>query len=120
MQNNNTTAPVVPAAQLDIFKQPRFDGPDYNPELDQERLTGQIKKIYDLMIDGAWRTLEEIETATDAPQASISANLRHLRKERFGSHIIKKKRRGKEKHGLFEYQLLKPLPKTQAEFNLKS
>lgn len=115
MQNNNTTAAAVPAAQLDIFHQPRFDGPDYNPELDQERLTGQIKRIYDLMIDGVWRTLGEIEAATGDGEASISAQLRHLRKKRFAFHRVEKRRRGEEKNGLFEYQLLKPLPKKDQE-----
>ena len=85
----------------------RFNGSDYVPKLDQARLTGQIKRIYNLMIDGEYRTLREIENATNDPQASISAQLRHLRKVRFGSHIINKRRVGDEKQGLFEYQLLK-------------
>ena len=95
------------AQQNDLFSSPKFNGSDYVPELDDKRLTGQIKRVHDLMIDGKWRTLQEIEQATGDPQASISAQLRHLRKERFGSHVINKQRRGEEKHGLFEYQLLK-------------
>ena len=92
--------------QLEIDFNTRFNGSDYIPEFDQERLTGQIKRIYSLMIDGKWRTLNEIENTTSDPQASISAQLRHLRKERFGSHIIQKQRRGKPSDGLFEYKLL--------------
>jgi DNA-binding transcriptional regulator GbsR (MarR family) len=92
--------------QLDIFSNTRFDGSDYNPVFDNERLTGQIKDIYKLMIDGKWRTLGEIETETNYPQASISAQLRHLRKARFGSHILNKRNRGDRNKGLFEYQLL--------------
>ena len=83
----------------------RFDGSDYEPELDQSRLTGQIQKIYDLMKDGNWRTLEEIESQIDEPQSSISAQLRNLRKIRFGAHTINKQRRGDRTKGLFEYQL---------------
>ena len=83
----------------------RFDGPEYVEELDQARLTGQIKDIYNLMKDGQWRTLREIEDATLHPQPSISAQLRHLRKERFGSHTIVKRRRGIKSQGLFEYNL---------------
>lgn len=100
--------------QLDIFEKPkldfnnaRFDGSDYKPEYDDKRLTGQIKRIYGLMIDGKYRTLGEIEAVTNDPQASISAQLRHLRKPRFGSHILNKRRRGERENGLFEYQLLK-------------
>ena len=83
-----------------------FDGSDYVPELDQARLTGQIKRVFDLMQDGGWRTLVEIESNTMDPQASISAQLRHLRKHRFGGHTVNKRRRGDPKQGLFEYQLI--------------
>lgn len=89
--------------QID-FSTARFNGSDYVPELDDKRLRGQAKAIYDLMKDGVWRTLQTIERATNQPQASISAQLRHLRKERFGSHIVNKRRRGDS--GLFEYQLI--------------
>ena len=90
--------------QLEL-QNPRFDGSDYIPSFDNSRLTGQIKRIYELMIDGQWRTLGEIEYETRAPQSSISAQLRHLRKERFGSHLVNKRPRGNRENGLFEYQL---------------
>ena len=82
-----------------------FNGSDYVPEFDQNRLTGQIRRIYTLMKDGRFRTLSEIEAATGDPQASISAQIRHLKKERFGSHVVNKRRRGDPTQGLFEYQL---------------
>jgi len=85
----------------------RFNGSDYIHEIDSKRLAGQIKRVHDAMIDGRWRTLAEIETLTHDPQASISAQLRHLRKERFGSFIIEKQPRGDRSHGLFEYRLWK-------------
>lgn len=90
------------------FTAARFNGSDYNQEFDNERLVGQIKRIYSLMIDGKWRTLAEIEGITKDGQASVSAQLRHLRKPRFGSHIVNKRIRGDRQQGLFEYQLLKP------------
>ncbi len=93
--------------QLDIFGNAKFNGSDYVPEFDDERLKGQIKKIYELMIDGEWRTLSEIEQLTNFGQASISAQLRHLRKERFGNHTVNKRNRGVREKGLFEYQLTK-------------
>lgn len=83
-----------------------FDGPVYVPGWDAERLTGQILRIFDLMQDGEWRTLSEIATATGDHEASISAQLRHLRKERFGSHTVLKRPRGDRTRGLFEYQLI--------------
>ena len=93
---------------MDIFLTPRFNGSDYSPKFDNQRLKCQIKTIYNLMIDGKWRTLGEIEELTSYGQASISAQLRHLRKERFGSHIVNKRNRGEREKGLFEYQLMNP------------
>lgn len=92
--------------QPDLFRMaPRFDGPDYRLGVDQGRLTGQLARIYDLMRDGSWRTLSEIAAATGDHEASISAQLRHLRKPRFGAHEVAKRRRGTETRGLFEYRL---------------
>ena len=84
----------------------QFDGSTYVQESDQHRLTGQLLRIFELMSDGRWRTLAEIEQATADPQASISAQLRNLRKPRFGNYNIDKRRRGESTSGLFEYQLL--------------
>lgn len=92
-----------------------FNGPDYIPELDKVRLTGQIKRIKDLMLDGIWRSLTDISICVVASEASVSAQLRHLRKERFGAYIINKQRRGDRSSGLFEYQLLEPSNNLQME-----
>ena len=82
-----------------------FNGPNYQHELDFVRLTGQIRRVFLTMVDHKWRTLREIEMVTGDPQASISAQLRHLRKEKFGLHKIYKRRRGKYTQGVFEYCL---------------
>lgn len=78
-----------------------FNGADAGPG-DQARLRGQQLRIFELMKAGAWLTLAEIESHTGDPQASISAQLRHFRKPRFGSLIVHKRARSP---GLFEYQL---------------
>lgn len=83
-----------------------FAGDEYVRKFDEERLTGQLKRIFDLMKDGNWRTLSEISEITGDPQASISAQLRHLRKVRFGCHNVFKRNRGGREHGLFEYRLM--------------
>ena len=83
----------------------RFDGAAYDPKHDQKRLTGQILRVFSLMLDGRWRTLSEIEKTIGDPAASVSAQLRHLRKERFGSHIVDKRARGNRSIGLWEYRL---------------
>lgn len=90
-----------------VFQEPlRFDGPAYDPKNDQARLSGQVKRIFELMKDGKWRTLDEIFLQTSDPQASISAQLRHLRKERFGAHIVSRRHHGNLKSGLYEYKLI--------------
>ena len=82
-----------------------FDGPVYERQHDKRRLTGQILRVYGCMKDGRWRTLREIEQLTNDPAASISAQLRHLRKEKFGRHTVNKRHRGERKQGIWEYQL---------------
>lgn len=80
----------------------RFDGPDVT-EADTQRLTHQHDRLFKLMSDGRWRTLPGIAAVTKDPEASISAQLRHLRKPRFGGHTVERRR---VEGGLWEYRLL--------------
>jgi hypothetical protein len=82
-----------------------FDGSDYESKHDRKRLTGQLLRVYSALNKRDWLTLNEIHLVTGDPHASISAQIRHLRKERFGSHIVNKRPRGKRSHGLWEYRL---------------
>jgi hypothetical protein len=86
-----------------LAAKPHFNGADYDDHKDRQRLVGQIWRIYNCMKDGKWRTLNEIAFITGDPHASISAQLRNLRKPRFGNHIVERRNRGL---GLFEYRLL--------------
>ena len=81
-----------------------FNGSDYKPSLDRDRLAGQMLDVYDFMSDQEWHTLEEIHAQTGHPQASVSAQLRHLRKPRFGGYHIEK-RRSRMSSGLWFYRL---------------
>lgn len=85
-----------------------FNGPAYERSADHARLTGQIQRVFTCMQDHHWRTLNEIEGITGDPPASISAQLRHLRKAKFGSYVVRKRPRGERESGLWEYQLLPP------------
>lgn len=78
-----------------------FNGPDLQEE-DHLRLKTQIDTIKELMIDGEARTLRRIEQLTGYPPASISAQLRNLRKARFGNHTINRRHIGS---GLYLYQM---------------
>ena len=94
---------------------PRFNGPSFVPAFDQARLKNQLGRVFDTMRDGVWRTLQEIADERGDPQASISAQLRHLRKPRFGSYTIEKRRRGLPEHGLYEYRLLESAAASRQE-----
>lgn len=83
-------------------------GPAFVPVLDSARLIDQHGRIKRLMADAVWRTLDEIAHAADAPAASVSAQLRHLRKPAFGRHVVEKRRRGEASRGLWEYRVLPP------------
>lgn len=81
----------------------RFNGSDYDSIRDDVRLGGQLCRVWEVMQDGKWRTLQQIADATQDPPASISAQLRHLRKDRFGNHEVQKNYLG---NGLYEYCLV--------------
>lgn len=83
-----------------------FSGETYCPQFDHDRLAGQIRRVFDCMKDGEWRTLGEIALLTGDGQASISAQLRNLRKQDFGSHVVEKRARGDRRSGLYEYRLV--------------
>jgi hypothetical protein len=61
----------------------------------------QMERVRNFMLRGEefgggsapWRTLGEIARVTRYPEASVSAQLRHLRKQRFGGYRVKKRLR---------------------------
>lgn len=81
---------------------PHFNGSDYVHARDHSRLSAQCEDVFTCMRDGQWRTLKEISSITGHPHASVSAQLRHLRKPRFGAHTVEKQYIG---NGLFQYRL---------------
>jgi hypothetical protein len=89
--------------QLTIFDSPRFNGPAYDHARDSARLGAQFLRIFDLMKDGEPRTLREISQATGDPESSVSAQLRHARKPRFGGHTVEREHVG---NGLYLYRLI--------------
>ena len=74
---------------------------------DEERLGKQYDRILNVMKDGKWRTLAEIEAITHDPQASISRQLRYMDDPIFNKYPHTKNRqlRGPGR-GLFEYQII--------------
>lgn len=80
-----------------------FDGSTYDRERDRARLSVQLYRVKAVMGDGNWRTLEMISRAINAPQASVSARLRDLRKDKFGGYQIERRF---VRRGLWEYRMV--------------
>lgn len=68
----------------------RFNGSDYVPARDDERLGNQLERVFEVLRHGEWMTLEELAMRAKAPAASASAQMRHLKKPRFGCWLIEK------------------------------
>lgn len=81
---------------------PLFDGATFEPKRDEGRLKIQLAKVRRAMWDGRWHTLDELAAAADAPQASVSARIRDLRKPKFGAYKVERRH---VKGGLFEYRI---------------
>lgn len=80
-----------------------FDGDTYDHNRDGDRLSRQLDAVRSLMLDGQWRTLGEITANVGAPQASVSARLRDLRKPKFGGFTVEREYVG---DGLFKYRVV--------------
>ncbi len=85
-----------------------FDGSDYVPEHDFDRLSTQINRIF-AYAAGRWVTKREIALATGAPEGSVGAQLQNLRKAPMGAHEVLKRPRGDRDNGLWEYWV-NPVP----------
>jgi len=99
--SNPTNIGFFPAKPLDqcAFD---FDGATYEPSLDKPRLNKQLQAVFDVVKSGRWMSLSEISARTSFPEASVSARLRDLRKERFGAYTVERRR---VDGGLFEYRV---------------
>jgi hypothetical protein len=87
-----------------------FGGETYEAERDFVRLKGQLKRTWDVMKDGKWRTLKQIANEASAlradrgrdSEAAISARLRDFRKKEFGKYEVHARNDG---GGLWRYRL---------------
>lgn len=94
----------------------RMAGAGIESPADTVRLKGQLAKIWAFCLDGQEHTVAEIAAAVDAPENSVQANLRNLRKVEFGGHQTPKRR--VTKGGLFVYKLI-PNPIVQLTLETK-
>jgi ParB/RepB/Spo0J family partition protein len=78
----------------------------------------QITAVFDIMRDGEWRTLKEIQRelsrrGMEATDSAISARLRDFRKPEFGSHIVETKGKGKN----YSYSLVSEVQTTERKLS---
>jgi len=79
-----------------------FDGNTYKPERDYGRLKGQLLRVFNLMQDGRWRTLNQIAEWVEGSPAAVSARLRDFRKAKYGARVVERRHVG---NGLYQYRL---------------
>lgn len=82
---------------------PAFDGATFDAERDGSRLRAQLNRVLTAMRDGQWRTLAQLAESAEAPEASVSARLRDLRKPKFGGYTVERRY---VSAGLFEYRVV--------------
>ena len=79
-----------------------FDGETFDPFRDGDRLTSQLNRVRDVLFDGNWHTLQELNERCGGTTASVSARVRDLRKKRFGEYNVERRC---VRAGLWEYRL---------------
>jgi len=80
-----------------------FYGIGYIEERDHSRLKSKSQHVFEIMKDGQWYTLSDIEKMTGSPQASISAFIRGFRRQSNGGHTVE---REYVQNGLHRYRLI--------------
>src|SRR5262245_10856013 len=81
-----------------------FGGASYEPSRDYERMNGQLRRVYEVMKDGHWHSLESLAREAGGTVASVSARVRDFRKRKYGSRLVERKH---IKEGLFLYRMVK-------------
>jgi biotin operon repressor len=87
-----------------IEQLPDFDGATFERERDKVRLAQQASRVWLILLDGEWHTLAELSERTGDPEASVSARIRDLRKEKFGGHEVEHENLGA---GTWRYRLIR-------------
>lgn len=89
-----------------VTEQPTFDfdGQTISEDPDAPaRLTGQMLRVVECVRDGSWWTLPELARAAQGSEAAVSARLRDLRKQRWGSHTVERDYLG---DGVWRYRVI--------------
>ena len=85
--------------QVDMFS----EIPSCQTEQDFVRLANQLGRVYDLMKDGKWYTIAEVNRHAGGTESCTSAHMRSLRKSKYGAHEVERRYEG---NGLYRYRLI--------------
>jgi len=85
-----------------ISKEPDFDGADYQPVRDRERLTKRMRLLFETMKDGRWYSLPQLREILGGTDSGISAAIRGFRKIKFGCYSVTSIFKGQ---GIYHYRL---------------
>lgn len=78
------------------------DGETFDRAHDRKRLDGLMARVFSFMNDRQWHAIQEVQEACGGTEASCSARIRDLRKQKFGGYQVSRLRCG---HGLYKYRL---------------
>jgi len=96
---------MTTASLFDV--RPPMDGETFDPQQDGPRLHRQLARVKARMSDGCWHSLKDLAYDTGASEASVSARIRDLRKQKFGGYTVERQRL-KDGSGLWFYKLVIP------------
>jgi hypothetical protein len=95
--------------QADLFLHGRtFDSGVQLTQADNVRLGAQLRRVLDVMSDGQWWSVPELQAAIVArfgvsdPEPSISAQIRNAKKVKHGAHDVRRIRVG----NVFKFRLV--------------
>lgn len=85
---------------------PEFDGePEPASGVNRVRLSKQLRRVWDLMKDGQWRTYAQISNACVCSENSAGARLRDFRKVRIMGAGVCHVARRKSSAGVYVYRV---------------
>jgi hypothetical protein len=79
-----------------------FGGATYDEKRDGDRLKKQLAAVRSIMLRNGWVTLKDLAAQVQAPESSVSARIRDLRKPQFGGYTIERQYVSK---GLWKYRI---------------
>ena len=80
---------------------PEFKGAALRLE-DGKRLAGQFDRVWAIMRDGEYHTIQEVAERTGDPAQSVARQMRYIRSKARGGHVLEREHRGR---GLYAFRV---------------